>query len=94
VQKRTEEQQGKAERRLMARQEEKKRKLAEMGIDYDMSAVEYVSNVLLSASNLMTLAEKGKMTTRPLYKYYLQAVTFKSVTLLDIAMYHFTKLEA
>jgi len=40
-QKRSDEQQEKAERRLLSRQEEKKRKLAEMGIDYDMSAVEY-----------------------------------------------------
>ena len=40
---RTEEEQERAESRLLRRQEEKKRKLAEAGIDYDFEAISYVS---------------------------------------------------
>ncbi|KAH9902617.1 hypothetical protein C8Q73DRAFT_635570 [Cubamyces lactineus] len=40
---RTEEEQEKAERRLLKRQEQRKRKLKEAGIDYDFEAVAYVS---------------------------------------------------
>lgn len=40
---RTKEQQGKSEGRLLKRQEEKKSKLKELGIDYEMEGIEYVS---------------------------------------------------
>jgi len=43
AQKRTTEEIDKAEDRLIQRQEAKRRKLAEAGIDYDFSAVAYVS---------------------------------------------------
>jgi hypothetical protein len=40
---RTDEEKSKAEDRLLRRQDAKKRKLAELGIDYDMGDAEYVS---------------------------------------------------
>lgn len=43
VQPRTEEQQDKAESRLLKRQDQRKRKLEEAGIKYDFEAVAYVS---------------------------------------------------
>lgn len=44
VQPRTEEQERAAEGRLLKRQEERKRKLADAGIEYDFEAVAYVSS--------------------------------------------------
>ena len=41
MQKRTPEEQAKAEKRLLKRQRERKRKLAEAGIEYDLDAVSY-----------------------------------------------------
>lgn len=41
MQKRTPEEQAKAEKRLLKRQRERKRKLAEAGIEYDLEAVSY-----------------------------------------------------
>lgn len=41
TQKRTPEEQAKAEKRLLKRQRERKRKLAEVGIEYDLDAVSY-----------------------------------------------------
>ena len=43
MQERTEEEQAKVEKRLLKRQEEKKRKLQAAGIDYDFGSVAYVS---------------------------------------------------
>lgn len=45
VQPRTEEQERAAEGRLLKRQEERKRKLADAGIEYDFEAVAYVSSL-------------------------------------------------
>ena len=45
---RTEESIQRAEKRLMKRQEERKRKLVEVGIKYDFDAVAYVSAFLLA----------------------------------------------
>lgn len=55
AQPRTEESIQKAEKRLMKRQEERKRKLAEVGIKYDFDAVAYVS-VLFRSGCLATTA--------------------------------------
>ena len=46
---RTEESIQRAEKRLIKRQEERKRKLAEVGIKYDFDAVAYVSAILLAS---------------------------------------------
>ena len=43
AQSRTEDEKAKAEKRLLKRQKEKKRKLEAVGIDYDFSKVGYVS---------------------------------------------------
>ncbi len=59
---RTPEQQEKAEKRLIERQEQKKRKLLESGIDYDMSTVEYVSflgSFTDPIIEIMPFSEKG-----------------------------------
>ena len=48
---RTEESIQRAEKRLMNRQEERKRKLAEVGIKYDFDAVAYVSAACFASSN-------------------------------------------
>lgn len=48
MQPRSEEEQKKAERRLLKRQEQRKNKLAEMGIKYDLDAVGYVSSLAFS----------------------------------------------
>jgi hypothetical protein len=50
LQPRTEEEQSRAEDRLLRRQEEKKRKLEELGIDYDFGDAAYVS--ILNTSSL------------------------------------------
>lgn len=52
---RTEEEQEKAEARLLRRQEDKKRKIEEAGLDYDFSAVAYVS---LYSCSLMRCAHR------------------------------------
>jgi hypothetical protein len=59
---RTDEQKEKSERKLLQRQEQKKRKLLESGIDYDMSAVEYVrsSSFGQHLEPLLTLRHRRK----------------------------------
>lgn len=57
---RTEESIQRAEKRLMKRQEERKRRLEEVGIKYDFDAVAYVGGVLLAFPQRQLINERQK----------------------------------